>query len=111
MSAADVFCLASTREGWPNVVHEALACGTPVVATDVGAVPDLIPEPCYGLVVPVNDEAALEAALQTALHKDWDRPRIAAWGQRRSWEQVAREVFDEMQNVVAEQAEGQAQRS
>ena len=38
MSAADVLCLASTNEGWPNVVHEALACGTPVVATDVGAV-------------------------------------------------------------------------
>ncbi len=38
MSAADVFCLASSTEGWPNVVNEALACGTPVVATDVGAV-------------------------------------------------------------------------
>jgi len=38
MSAADVFCLASASEGWPNVVNEALACGTPVVATDGGAV-------------------------------------------------------------------------
>ena len=35
MSAADVFCLASSREGCPNVVIESLACGTPVVATDV----------------------------------------------------------------------------
>jgi glycosyltransferase involved in cell wall biosynthesis len=37
-SAADVLLLTSTREGWPNVVLEALACGTPVVAFDVGAV-------------------------------------------------------------------------
>src|SRR5262249_45462330 len=40
MSAADVVCLASSREGWPNVVNESLACGTPVVATDIGGVPD-----------------------------------------------------------------------
>ena len=42
MSAADVFCLASSTEGWPNVVNEALACGTPVVATDVGAVRQMV---------------------------------------------------------------------
>jgi glycosyltransferase involved in cell wall biosynthesis len=41
-SAADVFCLASSREGCPNVVLESLACGTPVVATAVGAVPDIL---------------------------------------------------------------------
>jgi hypothetical protein len=56
MSAADVFCLASTNEGWPNVVHEALACGAPVVATDVGAIPQMLPDPRYGVIVPVNDQ-------------------------------------------------------
>ena len=48
MSAADVFCLASSTEGWPNVVNEALACGTPVVATDVGAVRQMIVSDQYG---------------------------------------------------------------
>ena len=52
LSAADVFCLPSTLEGWPNVVHEASACGAPVVATAVGGVPEMLPSERYGMVVP-----------------------------------------------------------
>jgi glycosyltransferase involved in cell wall biosynthesis len=100
MSAADVFCLASTNEGWPNVVHEALACGTPVIATDVGAVPDMLAAGKYGLVIPVNDPSALENALATALQRGWNRSEISAWGRSRSWHQVAREVLAEMQAIV-----------
>jgi teichuronic acid biosynthesis glycosyltransferase TuaC len=99
INAADVFCLASDREGWPNVLHESLACGTPVVATDVGAVPEMIPSEQYGIVVRRNDPGALVAALQTALSRDWNRSEIAAWGQSRSWGQVAAEVLREMTAV------------
>ena len=101
MSAADVLCLASTNEGWPNVVHEALACGTPVVATDVGAVPYLLAGGRYGVIVPVNDQAALRDALEQSLQKKWDRPAISAWGRSRGWDQVAGEVLEEIQAVVA----------
>ena len=100
MSAADVVCLASTNEGWPNVVHEALACGIPVVATDVGAVPDMLGGGRFGLIVPVNDRSALEYALTEALRRDWDRQAISAWGRARSWAQVASEVFAEMQALL-----------
>jgi len=102
LSAADVFCLASAREGWPNVIHEAQACGTPVVATNVGGVPEMIPSENLGLVVPPNDPAALHAALKQALSRQWDRQAIAAWGQARSWRQVAAEVLRELQRVCEE---------
>jgi len=104
MSAADVLCLASSREGWPNVVHEALSCGLPVVATDVGAVPEMIPSDQFGLVVPVGDIPALTEALALALQKPWQRAAIAAWGKSRSWDQVAREVLHQMQSAVGQVA-------
>jgi glycosyltransferase involved in cell wall biosynthesis len=100
MSASDVFCLASTNEGWPNVVHEALACGAPVVATDVGAVPEMLPDERYGVIVPVNDRTALERGLARALAGRWDRQAIAAWGQARSWGHVAGEVLEQMRELL-----------
>jgi teichuronic acid biosynthesis glycosyltransferase TuaC len=110
MSAADVLCLATTREGWPNVVHEALACGTPVVATDVGGIPDMIPSEEHGIVVPVNQPAALRDALRKALAKSWDHAAISARARARSWDQVAAEVFEQMHQVLAEQAQRQETR-
>jgi teichuronic acid biosynthesis glycosyltransferase TuaC len=100
MAAADVLVLASTREGWPNVVHEAMGCGTPAIATDVGAIPDMIPSAEYGIVVPRGDAPALNNALLTALRRVWDREKIAAWAQARDWDHVADEVFQEIQQIV-----------
>jgi glycosyltransferase involved in cell wall biosynthesis len=104
MCAADVFCLASSTEGWPNVVNEALACGTPVVATDVGAVRQMIVSERYGLVVPVHDDEALARALRTALTRRWDHGAISAWGGSRSWSHVAEDVVEQMRAVMAERA-------
>lgn len=103
-SAADVFCLASNREGWPNVVNEAMACGVPVVATDVGGVPEMIPSPAIGTVVPAGDAGALEQALVAAFRRDWDRAAVAAWGRSRGWEQVAREVAELAALLVQERS-------
>jgi glycosyltransferase involved in cell wall biosynthesis len=106
MSAADVFCLASNREGWPNVVHEAMGCGTPVVAANVGGVADMVPSESYGFVVPVNDPAALREALDKALSRTWDHDAISAWAASRSWENVAREVVEEFAAVLGRSGPG-----
>lgn len=104
MCAADVFCLASTREGWPNVVNEALACGTPVVSTEVGAIRRLLPSAQYGFIVPVGDNAALENALATALRHEWDYAAIARWGGARSWENVAAELRRHLGEIIESHA-------
>jgi glycosyltransferase involved in cell wall biosynthesis len=101
MSAADIFCLASSREGWPNVVHEAMGCGTPVVATDIGGIPEMVPSGEYGCVVPPGDQGALELALEEATNRNWDRDAIAKWAHSRSWEKVAMEVIAEMRLACA----------
>jgi teichuronic acid biosynthesis glycosyltransferase TuaC len=101
MSAADLFCLASSREGWPNVVHEAMGCGTPVVATEVGGVADMAPSEDYGFVVPPGDTGALRVALGQALHREWNRQRIADWARARSWQNVAAEVLEEFRAALS----------
>jgi teichuronic acid biosynthesis glycosyltransferase TuaC len=106
MTAADVFCLASSTEGWPNVVNEALACGTPIVATDVGAVRQMVSSARYGRVVPFGDDEALIRALQTALNCDWDRTAIAERGRSRTWQQVGEEVLEQARRVVEREHQG-----
>jgi teichuronic acid biosynthesis glycosyltransferase TuaC len=91
MNAGDVFCLPSHSEGCPNVVVEAISCGCPVVATDVGGIPDLISGK-HGILVPPRDAGKLAEALQTALARSWDRKEISRQSQR-GWEQVAAETF------------------
>lgn len=78
MRAADIFCLPSWREGWPNVVIEALACGTPVVATTVGGIGEIITGPDAGVLVQAREPEKLAAALESALAKDWDTGKITA---------------------------------
>jgi teichuronic acid biosynthesis glycosyltransferase TuaC len=72
-SAADAFALASEKEGWPNVLFEALACGTPPVATRVWGTPECLHRPEYGVLVEDRSGEGLARGLRTALERTWDR--------------------------------------
>jgi teichuronic acid biosynthesis glycosyltransferase TuaC len=50
-SAADALVLASVREGWPNVLLEAMACGSPVLATEVGGIAEIVGAPAAGVLL------------------------------------------------------------
>jgi teichuronic acid biosynthesis glycosyltransferase TuaC len=88
--AADLFVLPSEREGWPNVVTEALASGLRVVASRVGGIPQILGDAAQedlslGALVPSGDVEALGAALQRVLAVPGDRCRVRAFAERYGW--------------------------
>ncbi len=87
LSAADVFVLATRNEGWANVFLEAMACGLPIVTTDVGGNVEIVCAPSLGIIVPFGDRARLEEALRQALSNRWDREAIVAYAHSNEWEQ------------------------
>lgn len=75
--AADASVLSSSWENFPHTVVEALAVGTPVIATAVGGVPELVREEENGLLVPPGDEEALAAAIRRVVFDPGLRERLA----------------------------------
>ncbi|HEX9094368.1 MAG TPA: glycosyltransferase, partial [Coriobacteriia bacterium] len=67
MAAADVFVLPSLNEGLSVALLEAMACGTPCVASSVGGVPEVLDDPACGRLVPPDDAEALAAGIQEVL--------------------------------------------
>jgi glycosyltransferase involved in cell wall biosynthesis len=65
----------------------------------VNGIPEILTRPEYGLIVERNVDAFV-AGIEKALSIDWDRKRIAADGQLRSWGHVAREVIEVFKNVL-----------
>jgi glycosyltransferase involved in cell wall biosynthesis len=99
MAAADLVTLPSYMEGCPNVVLEALACGRPVVATNVGGIPEIMSDDC-GRLVPPRDPAELARALALVLDNRWDAEAISA-RRSRSWSDVAAEIIEIFESLVS----------
>jgi glycosyltransferase involved in cell wall biosynthesis len=86
LSAADVFVLSTRNEGWANVLLEAMACGLPVVATDVGGNREVVSIPAIGMIVPFDDHAKLVVAISQSLDTNWDRAAIRAYAEANTWD-------------------------
>jgi len=100
MARADLFCHASTFEGLPGVVIEALATGCPVVCTDSpGGASEILGYGRYGILVTVGDQNAFAQGILKGLDKSWNRDELISRAMEFSLKSAIRgylEVFEEL---------------
>lgn len=100
LNSADVFCLPSIREGHPNVLIEAFACGIPVVASEVGAISEIVDD-TNGKVAPAGDARVLYEKLKSVLQNKWDKDKIRRSVIDYRWEECSQKYIDVYSAVVA----------
>ena len=100
INASDVLCLPSIREGMPNVVLEAFGCNKVVIATRVGAIPDMMTSEDLGIMVEARNPEALKAAFLEVLGKKegecFQREDVPVI----SWQEQANMLHDELAGAV-----------
>ncbi|MBI3154375.1 MAG: glycosyltransferase [Burkholderiales bacterium] len=99
LSAADLFVLATRNEGWANVLLEAMGCGIPIVATDVGGNAEVVCSEALGTIVPFGDAAALARSIEHALTQRWDAAAIRTHAERNTWDLRVRTLLDEFRSL------------
>lgn len=101
LSASDVFVLATANEGWANVFLEAMACGLPVITTDVGGNAEVVNDEALGAIVTFGDRQALQEALSAALEKTWDKTEILKYAKANAWQQRVNKLVVEFKRLSA----------
>jgi glycosyltransferase involved in cell wall biosynthesis len=102
--AADALVLASSREGWPNVLLEAMACGTPVIATEVGGVPEIVTSRNGGTVVKERSAPALARAVRELLAQPPERAATRRFAEQFGWGATTRGQLQLFRQVLAANA-------
>lgn len=89
-SAAEMLLLASSREGWPNVLLEAMACGTPAVATRLGGIPEVIASEDAGLLVDERSVPAFVRAIRKLQARNHDRKAVRQYAEQFDWQATSK---------------------
>jgi glycosyltransferase involved in cell wall biosynthesis len=98
-SAADALVLASSREGWANVLLEAMACGTPVVASNIWGTPEVVAGPEAGQLMPELSAAGVAEAVRQLLAQPPQRADTRRYAERFSWDETTAgqiSIFDKI---------------
>jgi glycosyltransferase involved in cell wall biosynthesis len=99
-SAADALVLASSREGWANVLLEAMACGTPVVAARVEGTPEVVTSGAAGVLFEPRTHEALGAAIRQLLRNPPGRDQTRRHAEAFSWDETTRGQLTLFERVV-----------
>jgi glycosyltransferase involved in cell wall biosynthesis len=102
--AADALLHTSTSEGIPNVLLEAMACGTPIIATNVGGVPEVVRTSRVGLLIDHRDPAAVAEAIRTLLADNADREAIRKYACEFAWSHTAAAHVAVLRNAIQRHA-------
>lgn len=85
-AAADALILASSSEGWPNVLLESMACGTPVIATDIPGAREIIGTPEVGRLLRDRSSESIVQSVEALFASPTDRVAIRAYAEQFSWD-------------------------
>jgi glycosyltransferase involved in cell wall biosynthesis len=100
-SAADCLVLASVREGWPNVLLEAMACGTPVVASNVGGTSEIVAGAEAGVLVDERTAGGIVRAVARLRQLPPDRSATRQYAEQFSWDATTRGQISLFRSVLA----------
>lgn len=102
MNACDLFVLPSLSESFGIVNIEALACGKPVVASNVGGIPEIIISDEYGFLCTPGDVKELTDIVLKALNKEWDKAKILEYAKGYRWSEVCKEILEIYRQISPE---------
>ena len=101
-SAADISVLASEREGWPNVLLESMACGTPVVATRIWGTPEIVKSSEAGRLAGDRSASGIAGAVVELMANYPERVAVRRYAEAFSWEATSRGQFELFTRILGE---------